>query len=255
MFMLVVVSPAKKLDMQPKDGLIATEPTFSGDAKELAAVAKELSIHDLQELMGISEKLAQLNSRRFSSFGKQDKKSAAFAFAGDTYKGLEAETLTSDDVAWAQNHLRILSGLYGILRPLDEIEPYRLEMGSQLITQKGKSLYTYWGNQISQALNIQAAKNRTKTLINCASQEYFGAIDIPTLTMKVITPVFMETKSGKSKIISFYAKKARGMMARFIIQNRLKKIHDLFEFNSEGYVYNPEQSSPEKLIFLRNDTK
>jgi cytoplasmic iron level regulating protein YaaA (DUF328/UPF0246 family) len=253
--MLVIVSPAKKLNMQPKDGLIATKPAFSGDAKELAALASELSIDDLQELMGISEKLAQLNSDRFSSFGKQDKKSAAFAFAGDTYKGLEVDSLTADDVAWAQNHLRILSGLYGLLRPLDEIEPYRLEMGSQLKTQKGKSLYTYWGNQISQALNVQAAKSKTQTLINCASQEYFGAIDIPTLTMKVITPVFMETTSGKSKIISFYAKKARGMMARFIIQNRLKKLHDLFDFNSEGYVYNPEQSTPEKPVFLRNHTK
>ena len=249
--MLVIVSPAKKLNMQPNDGLIATEPAFSGDAKELAAIASELSINDLQELMGISEKLAQLNSDRFSSFGKQDKKSAAFAFAGDTYKGLEVESLTADDVSWAQNHLRILSGLYGLLRPLDKIEPYRLEMGSQLKTQKGNSLYSYWGNQISQALNAQAAKNGTQTLVNCASQEYFGVIDLPTLRIKVITPVFMETKSGKSKIISFYAKKARGMMARFIIQNRLKKVHDLCDFNSEGYVYNPEQSSQEKLVFIR----
>ena len=250
--MLVVVSPAKKLDMQPVDGLKSTEPAFSRNAVELAGIARDLSLDDLQTLMGLSTNLAQLNADRFAAFGSQDRKAAALAFAGDTYQGLEATSLDSDEMLWAQNHLRILSGLYGILRPLDAIEPYRLEMGSRLKTSQGASLYDYWGQQLSEALNEQAAATKSNVLVNCASQEYFGAVDLSALTPKVITPVFMEYKAGKAKIISFFAKKARGAMARYIIQNRLTQSDDLKGFDSGGYSYQPDQSDAHKWVFLRD---
>lgn len=249
--MLVVVSPAKKLDMQPADGVASTEPLFSQNADELASVARDLSLDDLKSLMGLSTNLAQLNADRFAAFGSQDKKPAALAFAGDTYQGLEAKSLDPDEMAWAQNHLRILSGLYGVLRPLDAIEPYRLEMGSRLKTSQGASLYDYWGQQLSEALNAQAMATKSQLLVNCASQEYFGAVDLSALTLKVITPVFMEHKAGKAKIVSFYAKKARGAMARFIIQNRLKQSDDLKGFDSGGYSYQADQSDDQKWVFLR----
>ena len=250
--MLVVVSPAKKLDMQPVDGVEQTEPVFSRNADELAAVARDLSLDDLQNLMGLSTKLAHLNADRFAVFGSQDRKPAALAFAGDTYQGLEATSLDPDEMAWAQNHLRILSGLYGILRPLDAIEPYRLEMGSRLKTSQGASLYDYWGQQISEALNAQAEATKSQILVNCASQEYFSAVDLSALTPQVITPVFMEYKSGKAKIVSFFAKKARGAMARYIIQNRLTQSDDLKAFDSGGYSYQPDQSDAQKWVFLRD---
>lgn len=250
--MLVVVSPAKKLDMQPMDGLKSTEPAFSRNAVELAGIARDLSLDDLQTLMGLSTNLAQLNADRFAAFGSQDRKAAALAFAGDTYQGLEATSLDSDEMLWAQNHLRILSGLYGILRPLDAIEPYRLEMGSRLKTSQGASLYDYWGQQLSEALNEQAAATKSNVLVNCASQEYFGAVDLSALTPQVITPVFMEYKAGKAKIVSFFAKKARGAMARYIIQNRLTQSDDLKGFDSGGYSYQPDQSDAHKWVFLRD---
>jgi cytoplasmic iron level regulating protein YaaA (DUF328/UPF0246 family) len=250
--MLVVVSPAKKLDMQPVDGLKSTEPAFSRNAVELAGIARDLSLDDLQTLMGLSTNLAQLNADRFAAFGSQDRKAAALAFAGDTYQGLEATSLDSDEMLWAQNHLRILSGLYGILRPLDAIEPYRLEMGSRLKTSQGASLYDYWGQQLSEALNEQAAATKSNVLVNCASQEYFGAVDLSALTPQVITPVFMEYKAGKAKIVSFFAKKARGAMARYIIQNRLTQSDDLKGFDSGGYSYHPDQSDAHKWVFLRD---
>ena len=250
--MLVVVSPAKKLNMQSQNSFVATNPAFANDAKELASIAKNLSVPDLQVLMGISKNLAELNAERFESFGHQDKKSAAFAFAGDTYQGLEAASLSSKDIVWAQDHLRILSGLYGMLRPLDAIEPYRLEMGSKLKTKVGDSLYDYWRNKLAAGLNEEAKKAGTNILVNCASQEYFGAIDISSLEPKVITPIFKENKSGKTKIISFYAKKARGMMARFIIQKRAKKVSDLYDFKNGNYQYVPEESNQEELVFLRD---
>ena len=250
--MLVVVSPAKKLDMQPADGVVPTEPVFSHNADELAAVARDLSLADLQSLMGLSANLAQLNADRFATFGSQDRKPAALAFAGDTYQGLEATSLDPDEMAWAQNHLRILSGLYGILRPLDAIEPYRLEMGSRLKTSRGSSLYDYWGQHISKALNEQALETKSQVLVNCASQEYFGAVDLSVLTPQVITPTFMEYKAGKAKIVSFFAKKARGAMARYIIQNRLTQTDDLKAFDRGGYSYQPDQSDAHKWVFLRD---
>ena len=250
--MLIVVSPAKKLDMAPIEGIDATNPIFQTQATELAAVARKLTAGDLQKLMRISENLGRLNADRFRDFGMMQAKPAALAFAGDTYLGLEAGSLDADEMAFAQDHLRILSGLYGVLRPLDAIEPYRLEMGSRLQTKRGKNLYDYWGDQISQALNAQAAEVGAKALINCASQEYFGAVARGALKLRVITPVFMEEKAGVPKIVSFYAKKARGAMARFIIQNRLKDPQAIKDFDSGGYRYNEELSEGDSWVFLRD---
>ena len=249
--MLVVVSPAKKLNMNPINNLKETKPFFSKNVNELIAEVKNLSSDNLKDLMGISSQLAELNKKRFMDFGKQDKKAAAFAFAGDTYKGLDIEKMNQNDLEWAQEHLRILSGLYGLLRPLDSIEPYRLEMGSKLRGSYGNSLYEYWDNKISNNLNQHAKKIETDTLVNCASNEYFNAINLKNLSLNVITPVFMERKNGKEKIISFYAKNARGAMARFIIQNRLVNEQDLKRFNLDGYSYNQEKSKEGKLVFLR----
>lgn len=250
--MLVVVSPAKKMDMDPVDGITPTRPAFQAEANELAEVARGLSVGDLQKLMKISENLARLNADRFGDFGKMDKKPAALAFAGDTYQGLEAGSLDADEMAWAQDHLRILSGLYGVLRPLDAIQPYRLEMGSRLKTDHGKSLYDYWGDTISKALNAQAEAVDSDILVNCASQEYFGAVDLAALNQRVITPVFMEEKAGAPKIISFYAKRARGAMARFMIQHRLSDPEALKDFDSGGYRYNAGLSKGDNWVFLRD---
>ncbi|MEL0205577.1 MAG: peroxide stress protein YaaA, partial [Alphaproteobacteria bacterium] len=186
------------------------------------------------------------------TFGTQDKKPAALAFAGDTYQGLEAASLDPHEMAWAQNHLRILSGLYGVLRPLDEIEPYRLEMGSRLATARGKTLYDYWGKEIAAALNKQATATKAKALVNCASQEYFNAVDLAVLEPKVITPVFKERKDGQEKIVSFFAKKARGAMARYIIQNQAKQPEDLVKFSTGGYVFQPEKSDESTFVFVRD---
>ena len=251
--MLVVVSPAKKLNMNPVKKLKETQPYFANNVNELISVARNLSSDNLKDLMGISTQLAELNKKRFMEFGKQDKKAAAFAFAGDTYKGLEIEKLNQNDVEWAQEHLRILSGLYGILRPLDLIEPYRLEMGSKLKGSHGNSLYEYWGNKISNRLNEHAKKIGTDILVNCASNEYFNVIKPNTLSLRVITPIFMERKNGQEKIISFYAKNARGAMARFIIQNRLVDFEEIKNFHLDGYIFDPLKSDENKYIFIREN--
>ena len=249
--MLVVVSPAKKLNMSLVDNLKVSEPHFKKNANELVNVVRGLSVQDLEKLMDISTTLAELNKDRFNDFGNQQKKAAAFAFAGDTYKGLSIEKFEMEDLDWAQKHLRILSGLYGLLRPLDEIEPYRLEMGSKLKGAHGSSLYDYWGNKISENLNKQAKEIGSKILVNCASNEYFNAINLNSLLLKVITPIFMERKNGKEKVISFFAKNARGAMARFIIQNRLKSEEDIKKFDLDGYNYSSEKSGEGKLVFIR----
>lgn len=249
--MLVVVSPAKKMNMDPVEGVTATRPAFQAQADELAKVAQGLSVDDLQKLMKISENLAKLNRDRFNDFGEMEEKPAALAFAGDTYQGLEAASLDVDEMAWAQDHFRILSGLYGVLRPLDAIQPYRLEMGSRLKTDKGKTLYDYWGDTIAKALNDHAKAVNADVLINCASQEYFGAVDLNALNLRVITPVFMEEKPGGPKIVSFYAKRARGAMARYIIQRRLTDPEALTEFDTGGYRYVPDMSEADKPVFVR----
>ena len=250
--MLITVSPAKKLDMSEAAGVSPTRPDFGVDATHLAGIARGLSVKDLQKLMGISESLARLNADRFRDFGAMEEKPAALAFAGDTYQGLEAGTLDADEMAFAQDHLRILSGLYGVLRPLDAIQPYRLEMGSRLKTPRGASLYEYWGDRIAKALNTQAEVLGTDTLINCASQEYFGAVDLAALKPRVITPVFLEEKNGEAKIVSFYAKKARGAMARFIIQRRLTDPEGVKDFDSGGYGFRADLSEGDRWVFLRD---
>ncbi len=253
--MLVTISPAKSLDMDPV-AVTATQPVFTKEAISLARTARNLTLKDLKGLMGISDDLARLNRDRFKTFADEPApeatKPAALAFNGDTYQGLEARTLTKDDLDWAQDHLCILSGLYGVLRPLDAIQPYRLEMGSRLKTRRGKSLYDYWGDTIAKALNRQGAAQGTDTLINCASQEYFGAADRKALTLRVITPSFMELKDDKPRIVSFFAKRARGAMARYIIENRLTDADEIKGFNSGGYRFDADLSEGDKWVFLRD---
>lgn len=252
--MLIVISPAKRLDWAERD-TSATAPAFQEDAVRLARTARNLTLGDLQKLMSLSPDLARLNRDRYRAFSDAPEpdvtRPAALAFAGDTYQGLEATSLDADELAWAQDHLRILSGLYGVLRPLDAIQPYRLEMGSRLKTRRGKSLYEYWHDQLSKALNAQAEQVGTDILVNCASQEYFGAVEPKALKLRVITPVFMEDKGGAPKIVSFFAKKARGAMARHVVQNRLTDPDALTEFDSGGYLYRPELSEPDRPVFLR----
>lgn len=252
--MLVVISPAKRLDWTERE-VSVTHPDFQEDAVRLAKTARNLTLRDLQALMDISPDLARLNRDRFRAFEaapeRDSVRPAALAFAGDTYQGLEASSLDADEMTWAQDHLRILSGLYGVLRPLDAIQPYRLEMGSRLKTRRGTSLYAYWGDQIAKALNAQAEHMGTDVLVNCASQEYFGAVSTKALKPRVITPVFMEDKDKGPKIVSFFAKRARGAMARFIIQHRLTDPAALRDFDLGGYVYRDDLSDPDKPVFVR----
>ncbi|MEO1680945.1 MAG: peroxide stress protein YaaA [Pseudomonadota bacterium] len=253
--MLVVISPAKRLDWSEPDGIAPTQPAFQEDAAPLARAAGRLSRRDLQTLMDISEDLATLNKARFTDFRAEpsvdDVRPAAFAFAGDTYQGLEARTLDPDALAWSGGHLRILSGLYGLLRPLDGIQPYRLEMGSRLKTRKGPDLYAYWGDRIAQALNLQAEAVGAQVLVNCASQEYFGAVELGALKLEVVTPVFLEEKPGGPKIVSFFAKRARGAMARWIMERRLTDPGALTDFDSGGYAFTPELSEAGRPTFVR----
>ncbi|MFP4450462.1 MAG: peroxide stress protein YaaA [Rhodosalinus sp.] len=255
--MLVVISPAKKLDMDeaplPQGAPDPSEPAFAEEAAELAQVAQGLNAAELGRLMRISASLAELNAARFAAFGDQPRKPAALAFAGDTYRGLEAATLDADALRWGQARLRILSGLYGVLRPLDLIEPYRLEMGSRLHTPRGRTLYDWWGDRIARALNDAAAESGATVLVNCASQEYFGAVDMEALALRVVTPVFMEVKAGKPQVVSFYAKQARGAMARFVLERRLEEPGDLAGFDTGGYRFEPEMSEPDRPVFLRGE--
>ena len=254
--MLVVISPAKRLDWSERD-VPMTTPVFQDDANRLATSARNLTLGNLKALMDLSDDLAKLNRDRFRAFedapSDSDLRPAALAFAGDTYQGLEAETLDADEMRWAQKHLRILSGLYGVLRPLDGIQAYRLEMGSRLKTRRGGNLYDYWRDQISKELRAQASELGTDTLINCASQEYFGAVPPKPLGLRIVTPAFMEDKGdGKGpKIVSFFAKKARGSMARFVIQRRLTEPEAILDFDLGGYAYREDLSEPDKPVFVR----
>jgi len=254
--MLTVISPAKKLDMSATD-IAPTLPEFQADANILAASARKLKAAELGKLMNISDKLAQLNHDRFRAFEEKstpdNAKPAALIFAGDTYTGLEAKSLDAAEMDYAQTHLRILSGLYGLLKPKDSIQPYRLEMGSRLKTGKAKSLYEYWGDRIALKLNQDAEAAKTDLLVNCASQEYFGAVDQKALDLQIITPTFLEEKPTGPKIVSFFAKQARGAMARFIIQNRVTSRDGLNDFDIGGYTYKPDQSTAENPVFYRSE--
>ncbi|MEM9126428.1 MAG: peroxide stress protein YaaA [Pseudomonadota bacterium] len=252
--MLTVISPAKRLDWAERDTEV-TQPEFQDDAIRLSKTARNLTLGDLKKLMDLSDDLARLNRDRYRAFADAPEakttRPAALAFAGDTYQGLEAATLDTEEMAWAQEHLRILSGLYGLLRPLDAIQPYRLEMGSKLKTRRGKTLYAYWRDRLSKALNAQAEQIGSDVLVNCASQEYFGAVDPKALKLRTVTPVFMEDKAGSPKIVSFFAKKARGAMARYIIQHRVTNPAGLLDFNTGGYAYRADMSDADKPVFVR----
>ncbi|MGJ8544029.1 MAG: peroxide stress protein YaaA [Sulfitobacter sp.] len=254
--MLVVISPAKKLDWAQRDA-VQSAPEFQDDAIKLARSARNLTLAELKALMHLSDDLARLNRDRFKAFEDAPELSvtrpAVLAFAGDTYQGLEAASLDADEMAYAQEHLRILSGLYGVLRPLDALQAYRLEMGSKLQTRRGKNLYEYWGDAPAKALRAQAEAVGSDVLVNCASQEYFGAVNLKALGLRVITPQFLEDKGdGKGpKIVSFFAKKARGAMARFMVQKRVSDPAGLLDFDQGGYAYQPKLSSPDKPVFLR----
>lgn len=256
--MLTVISPAKRLDLAQHplpEGVEPTEPAFAADAARLARIARGLTSAELQALMGISPALGDLNRARFAAFRRQpaagDARPAALMFDGDTYAGLEAGTLSADALRWAQAHLRILSGLYGLLRPLDRIQPYRLEMGSRLANPKGASLYDWWGARLARALNAAGRETGAAVLVNCASQEYFAAVDRQALKLRVVTPVFLEMRNGDPRVVSFYAKKARGAMARFIAEHRLTDPAELCHFDIGGYRYDPGLSSDGHLVYLR----
>jgi len=258
--MLAVVSPAKNLDYESDlPELNATQPRLLDNAEELVEVCRQLSPQQLGSLMKISDKLAGLNAARFQEwqrpFNEDNARPAMFAFNGDVYTGLDAASLNSEAIDTAQKQLRILSGLYGVLRPLDLMQPYRLEMGTKLDNPKGKNLYEYWGDTITQTLNDDLAELGSSTLVNLASNEYFSAVKPKELNADVITPVFKDEKNGQYKVISFYAKKARGLMARFILNQKPKSVSDLKEFDANGYSFNEAMSSDKQLVFCRAEQK
>lgn len=254
--MLMVVSPAKDLDLTPCSVAIdLSEPALLAEATELAAVCKQLTPADLASLMHISDKLAGLNVARFAEwqppFTKENAKAALFMFNGDVYQGLDAASLSAEELTFAQQHLRILSGLYGVLRPLDLMQAYRLEMGTKLANGRGADLYAFWKASITANLQQQLQNLQSTVLLNLASQEYFKAVDTKQLGARVVTPEFKDYKNGQYKIISFYAKKARGLMARYVIQQRLTSAEQLRQFNLAGYYYSAEHSTADKPVFLR----
>jgi cytoplasmic iron level regulating protein YaaA (DUF328/UPF0246 family) len=258
--MLMVVSPAKDLDLSPISLKLATDmPALLPQASELAAVCKKLSPAELGSLMHISDKLAGLNAARFSQwqpdFTKDNAKAALFMFNGDVYHGLDAASLTEPQLQFAQQHLRILSGLYGVLRPLDLMQPYRLEMGTKLKNDLGNDLYAFWQQYITDNLNSQLSELNSELVLNLASQEYFKAVKPKVLKAKVITPIFKDYKNGQYKIISFFAKKARGLMVRYIIQQQVTDVKAINEFNLAGYQYNSAASTADKPVFLRQQAE
>lgn len=253
--MLIVLSPAKRLDFTEADpALPASARRFLEDTASLSRTARARTVAELRSLMSISDDLARLNRERFQAFQPEslDGVQAAFAFAGDVYEGLQARTLDAAGLDYAQDHVRILSGLYGLLRPLDRIQPYRLEMGTRLKTRRGSSLYDFWGDRLSKQLNADAEGQKDPTLVNLASQEYFGAVDARALKLPVVTPNFYEEKDGQRRIISFFAKRARGTMARFAIDERVETAEDLKAFDRDGYRFDASASTGTEWIFIRS---
>ena len=254
--MIAVISPAKKLNFNAESPIKAfTQCDFLDESKKLVDKAKDYTFDDIMKLMSVSENIANLTVNRFQAwnlpFDKQNAKQAALAFNGDTYTGLEAETFSQDDFNYSQDHLRILSGLYGLLRPLDLIQPYRLEMGTKMNNTKGKNLYEFWGTKISDQLNTDINNHKSKYIVNCASDEYFKVIDLSILNVPIIKPIFKDVKNGVPKVISFYAKRARGMMSKYIIKDRVQCIDDLHGFNDQGYEFRPDQSNNHELVYIR----
>ncbi|MDR5876178.1 peroxide stress protein YaaA [Halomonas sp. CUBES01] len=256
--MLSVISPAKTLDFEtPPTTQDVTQPDFLDDSQALIDILRDYSPQQISDLMGISDKLAGLNAARFAEwqppFSLENAKPAAQAFQGDVYTGLEADTFSDDENRYAQQHLRILSGLYGLLRPLDLIQPYRLEMGTKLPNPAGKDLYAYWKPTLTSALNDAIAASGSKVLVNLASNEYFKAVDAKQLDARIITPVFKDEKNGTFKIISFYAKKARGLMSAWIIRQQANDPEALKAFDVAGYRFDPAASQGDTFVFTRRE--
>ena len=250
--MLVVISPAKKLDYSSSiEAPELSQPALLDHAEELSIGLKALAPQNVSSLMHLSDKLGALNYERFQEwqtpFNETNARAAVLAFKGDVYQGLDADSMSAEDLHWAQDHLRILSGLYGVLRPLDLMQAYRLEMGTKFANQRGKDLYQFWGDVITAELN----RVESSVLVNLASNEYFKSVRKKDVNARIVTPVFMDKKDDKYKIISFYAKKARGLMSRYIIQNRITEIEQINQFNSDGYVYNAALSELDAPVFLR----
>ncbi len=255
--MLALISPAKKLDFESAPTMSKhSQPKFLVNASKLAEAARKLSRSQLATSMKISDNLADLNFKRFQSFKTpfdlSNAKQAALVFNGDTYLGLKAPTFNKNDFNFAQDHLRILSGLYGLLRPLDLIQPYRLEMGARFSPPNNRNLYDFWATQLTEAINVELKSHTHKNIINIASNEYFKVIDKKKLSGNLITPVFKEIKDGEARMIGMYAKQARGMMARYMIQNQIETVEDLKKFNLGGYKFQKDQSDLNSWVFTRN---
>ncbi|WP_321929786.1 peroxide stress protein YaaA [Paraburkholderia guartelaensis] len=260
--MIIVLSPAKSLDYDTPAHIEAhTIPDFVDDAAELIAGLRRLSPQQIGSLMSISDPLARLNFQRYADWSKQfshaNAKQAVLAFNGDVYEGFDAKSLSSADLDYAQQHVRVLSGLYGLLRPLDLLQPYRLEMGARFENARGKDLYAFWGERITHAINAQIEHNHAKAakgarvVVNCASNEYFKAVKPKKLAAPVITPVFEDWKGGRYKIISFHAKRARGLMARYAVENRVAEPEALKAFDVEGYAFDADASNDSTYVFRR----
>lgn len=256
--MLALISPAKTLDYQsalPTD--THTLPRLLDQSQQLIDLSRKLSASDIASLMSVSEKIANLNAERFrdwnADFSFANARQAILAFKGDVYTGLDAYSLSQDDLNFAQDHLRSLSGLYGLLRPLDLMMPYRLEMGIKLANTRGHNLYEFWGDRITDLINQDLQQSGSTLLVNIASDEYYKSVKEAKIQADIIKPVFLDQKNGKYKVISFYAKKARGLMARYIIQNQLKKMDDLKSFNTDGYYFDAESSLKGELVFKRDE--
>lgn len=256
--MLALISPAKTLDYEtalPTDTF--TQPRLLEQSQQLIDVCRKLSATEIASLMSVSEKIANLNVDRFrdwnADFDFSNARQALFAFKGDVYTGLDAYHLKDQDIDFAQQHLRMLSGLYGLLRPLDLMMPYRLEMGTKLKNARGHNLYEFWGNMITDQINQDLAEIDAKVLVNLASDEYYKSVNEKKIQAEIIKPVFLDQKNGKYKVISFYAKKARGLMASYLIENQLNQAEQLKAFDSEGYYFDAESSSNKELVFKRDE--
>lgn len=256
--MLALISPAKTLDYEtalPTNDY--TQPRLLDHSSTLIEVCRALSATEIAQLMQVSEKIAKLNVDRFRDwqpeFDFSNARQAIFAFKGDVYTGLDAYQFSASDIQFAQAHLRMLSGLYGLLRPLDLMMPYRLEMGTKLHNSRGGNLYAFWGEIITQQINQDLSESNAHILVNLASDEYFKAVHEDKIQAKIVKPVFLDQKNGKYKVISFYAKKARGLMARYMIQNQLTDCEQLFNFNLEGYYFDEKNSNQTELVFKRDE--
>lgn len=256
--MLIVVSPAKTLDFESElPTQDYTQPEFISQSARLVEVCRELSSDQIASLMKVSDKIAGLNVARFAQwsteFTPENSRQALFAFKGDVYTGLDAYSLNQKQISYAQSHLRMLSGLYGLLKPLDLMQPYRLEMGTKLENPEGKNLYEFWGDSLTDKLNQELEESKSDYLINLASNEYFKAVKPKKLSKPVITPIFKDCKSGKYKVISFYAKKARGMMVRYILENKVESLDELKKFDVAGYYFVEAESTATDLVFKREE--